>query len=689
MARRRYLDESRPSMEYVRAMINNTDYTIGSPNYGKVNVGAIDVPWNSTPTRRRTTTTKKKNNTKWVPKTKEQALKSLGETKEYTVKSNDTLSKIDSKRWRDIAIANGISDPNKIQVGQKLIIPKDAGALSESAASESTKTENVNTPTPKTTTTNDYYAGSVVNSTHTRDDINVSTTPKSTTKATSANQDYGAAKIGLFTTPNIVPYPSKPTQEKASSKPSQEKSSGNLSARVQNRIAAFRQYAKDNGIDLFKPEEKSAARRGWDAFINSFVPSVNVDPSGGYHAYTNEQFWKDNTGEEMPSALRQTVGQNLKVAGAAAASIGAPAALEALGATVGAPISDAIMATRGGQIVANVLANPYVRAAGTAYGLSRFPFDVRDGDYINAALDVVPFGSEAWNAARSVATGTNMTRAGNWFGFSKNINPGGTRVSNPIEIDTNHRPLYNVLTNKSETAYSSILNRFPRWYLRGKMPIYNPYTRSTEFVNRNILQSQSNYLSELARRLLPYGKERMLEPYPTRNRPLGFRSDVAFISPADNARGILQNMQPRINLPYNGITTPGYTSPANRVYTQAAAEQVTPNVMYGYPTGGTGIFDAPVVELPPTMKLPRANTSGSGVTYGRKWNSASSWTDNRGWNNTRGGKPSTSQRKYPTEVKPEPPKAEVKPETPKRRRGRPRKNESKSKLSLGGAIPLW
>ena len=89
------------------------------------------------------------------------------------------------------------------------------------------------------------------------------------------------------------------------------------------------------------------------------------------------------------------------------------------------------------------------------------------------------------------------------------------------------------------------------------------------------------------------------------------------------------------------------------------------------------------------MKLPRANTSGSGVTYGRKWNSASSWSDNRGWNNTRGGKPSASQRKYPTEVKPESPKAEVKPETPKKRKGRPRKNESKSKLSLGGAIPLW
>ena len=159
---------------------------------------------------------------------------------------------------------------------------------------------------------------------------------------------------------------------------------------------------------------------------------------------------------------------------------------EALGATVGAPVSDAIMATRGGQIAANVLANPYVRAAGTAYGLSRLPFDARDGDYINAALDVVPFGTEAWNAARSIATGINMTRAGNWFGFSKNINPGGTRVSNPISINTTTTKIpFKPTTTTTQT-------RFPRWYLRGKMPMYDHYTGTTKFVNSNILEGSYN-----------------------------------------------------------------------------------------------------------------------------------------------------------------------------------------------------
>lgn len=546
MARRRYLDESRPSMDYVRAMINNTD-----PETGRVNYGAINVPWNNS-TSRRSNTTRKKSNTKWTPKTKSQALASLGETKEYTISSGDTLSKIDSKHWRDIAIANGISDPNKIKVGQKILIPKNAKP-SESTASESTKVGDVSTPMPSSTSSSSNatstssstpriqsskdltFVGSFSDST---------VTSKSTPKSTS--QDYGASKIGLFTTQNIVPRTSTPTQEKASN---------NLSTRVQNGIAAFRQYAKDNGIDLSKPKEKSAARRGWDAFINSFVPSVNADPSGGYHAYTNEQFWKDNTGEEMPSALRQTVGQNLKVAGAAAASIGAPAALEALGATVGAPISDAIMATRGGQIVGNVLTSPYTRALGTAYGLSRLPFDAIDGDYINAALDVVPFGAEAWNAARSVATGTNMTRAGNWFGFSKNINPGGTRISNPISVNTTTTKIpFKPTTSTTQT-------RFPIWYLRGKMPMYDHYTGTTKFVNSDILEGSYNQLGIWAKQALPYGKERMLEPYPTRSRPLGFRSDVAFISPADNARGILQNMQPRINLSYNGVRTAGYASP--------------------------------------------------------------------------------------------------------------------------------
>jgi nucleoid-associated protein YgaU len=47
----------------------------------------------------------------------------------YTVKSGDTLSAIskefygDAGKYMDIAKANNISDPNKINVGQELNIP--------------------------------------------------------------------------------------------------------------------------------------------------------------------------------------------------------------------------------------------------------------------------------------------------------------------------------------------------------------------------------------------------------------------------------------------------------------------------------------------------------------------------------------------------------------------------------------
>lgn len=49
--------------------------------------------------------------------------------KKYTVVSGDTLSKIskemlgDANRYMEIANANNISDPDKINVGQELIIP--------------------------------------------------------------------------------------------------------------------------------------------------------------------------------------------------------------------------------------------------------------------------------------------------------------------------------------------------------------------------------------------------------------------------------------------------------------------------------------------------------------------------------------------------------------------------------------
>ena len=46
MARKRYLDEA-PSREYMRAIINNTDYNLDSPNYGKANWTEVNkTPWN-------------------------------------------------------------------------------------------------------------------------------------------------------------------------------------------------------------------------------------------------------------------------------------------------------------------------------------------------------------------------------------------------------------------------------------------------------------------------------------------------------------------------------------------------------------------------------------------------------------------------------------------------------------------
>jgi nucleoid-associated protein YgaU len=51
-----------------------------------------------------------------------------GETQTYTIKSGDNLSKIakhfygEASKYNDIAQANNIDDPNKIQVGQELTL---------------------------------------------------------------------------------------------------------------------------------------------------------------------------------------------------------------------------------------------------------------------------------------------------------------------------------------------------------------------------------------------------------------------------------------------------------------------------------------------------------------------------------------------------------------------------------------
>ena len=49
------------------------------------------------------------------------------------------------------------------------------------------------------------------------------------------------------------------------------------------------------------------------AWYSRVTPLVNTDPSGGYHAYNAEQFFKDQTGEEMPTILRPTASDNIRV----------------------------------------------------------------------------------------------------------------------------------------------------------------------------------------------------------------------------------------------------------------------------------------------------------------------------------------------------------------------------------------
>ena len=67
---------------------------------------------------------------------KEEKASSSSNTITYTVKSGDTLSEIASRygtTYQAIAKQNGISDPNKIQIGQKLKITKGSGSSSSSS----------------------------------------------------------------------------------------------------------------------------------------------------------------------------------------------------------------------------------------------------------------------------------------------------------------------------------------------------------------------------------------------------------------------------------------------------------------------------------------------------------------------------------------------------------------------------
>ena len=76
------------------------------------------------------------------------------------------------------------------------------------------------------------------------------------------------------------------------------------------------------------------------------IPIVSVDPSGGYHAYSAENFWKDQTGEEMPLELRPTAEDNLTVANTAAASLFLP---QLIGTMQAAPLAG--LSELGGSIL--------------------------------------------------------------------------------------------------------------------------------------------------------------------------------------------------------------------------------------------------------------------------------------------------------------------------------------------------
>ena len=69
----------------------------------------------------------------------------------YTVKKGDTLSAIAKQygtTYQEIAKANGISDPNKISVGQKLTIGGSTSGNKTAAASTKTPTSDTQQKTP-------------------------------------------------------------------------------------------------------------------------------------------------------------------------------------------------------------------------------------------------------------------------------------------------------------------------------------------------------------------------------------------------------------------------------------------------------------------------------------------------------------------------------------------------------------
>ena len=68
----------------------------------------------------------------------------------------------------------------------------------------------------------------------------------------------------------------------------------------------------------------------WTNFLNYHTAPVSVDPFGGYHAYTNADFYRDQTGSEMPTTLTPNVRDQLKVTAAGAVSLGKLPTLAAL-----------------------------------------------------------------------------------------------------------------------------------------------------------------------------------------------------------------------------------------------------------------------------------------------------------------------------------------------------------------------
>ena len=154
---------------YLDSIIGKSSYT-GQRAYNVADA-AIDaviqnmnrpVPNTSAPQPTRKTSTRKKQT---KPKTKK--IIDVSKGGEYIVKAGDTLSGIlkettgSYKNYREIAKANGISDPNKIYAGMKIKIPGYKEDSANKPAADSTKPVNPKPVNPKSIDSNSAAAATL------------------------------------------------------------------------------------------------------------------------------------------------------------------------------------------------------------------------------------------------------------------------------------------------------------------------------------------------------------------------------------------------------------------------------------------------------------------------------------------------------------------------------------------------